>query len=97
LAYDIAFGNGLTLTPRVDVSHIGEAQAALWSEPWVTLQARTLTNAQVTLEPTSKKWSAVLWVTNASDKHYVAGIQNNATLYYAGAPRQYGLRVNYSF
>jgi len=97
VAYDIGFGNGLTLTPRVDVSHIGEAQAALWSEPWVTLQARTLTNAQLTLEPTSKKWAAVLWVTNASDKHYVAGIQNNATLYYAGAPRQYGLRVNYSF
>jgi len=97
LAYDIALGAGFTLTPRVDISHIGESQAALWSEPWVTLQARTLTNALLTLEPDSKKWSAALWVTNASDKHYVAGIQNNATLYYAGAPRQYGLRVKYNF
>jgi iron complex outermembrane receptor protein len=97
LAYDIAIGEGLTLTPRVDISHISETQAALWDTPLETLKARTLTNALLTLEPTSKKWSAALWVTNASDKHYVAGIQNNATLYYAGAPRQYGLRVKYSF
>jgi iron complex outermembrane receptor protein len=97
LAYDIAIGEGLTLTPRVDVSHISETQAALWDTPLETLKARTLTNALLTLEPASKKWSAALWVTNVSDKHYVAGIQNNATLYYAGAPRQYGLRVKYSF
>jgi iron complex outermembrane receptor protein len=97
LAYDIAIGDGLTLTPRVDISHISETQAALWDTPLETLKARTLTNALLTLEPTSKKWSAALWATNLSDKHYVAGIQNNATLYYAGAPRQYGLRVKYSF
>jgi iron complex outermembrane receptor protein len=97
LSYDIPVGAGLTLTPRVDVSHLGEAQAALWSEPWVTLKARTLTNGLLTLEPDSKKWSAALWVTNASNKTYVAGIQNNATLYYAGAPRQYGLRVKFNF
>jgi iron complex outermembrane receptor protein len=97
LAYDIPVGDGATLTPRVDVSHISETQAALWDTPLETLKARTLTNALLTLEPASKKWSAALWVTNVSDKHYVAGIQNNATLYYAGAPRQYGLRVKYSF
>ncbi len=97
LAYDIAIGDGLTLTPRVDISHISETQAALWDTPLETLKARTLMNALLTLEPTSKKWSAALWATNLSDKHYVAGIQNNATLYYAGAPRQYGLRVKYSF
>jgi iron complex outermembrane receptor protein len=97
LAYDIGLGAGLTLTPRVDVSHIGNSQAALWSEPWVTLQSRTLVNGMLTLQPASKKWSAALWITNAGDKDYVAGIQNNATLYYAGAPRQYGVRVKYNF
>ena len=97
LAYDIGLGGGFTLTPRVDVSHIGSSQAALWSEPWVTLHSRTLVNGLLTLQPESNKWSAALWITNAGDKDYVAGIQNNATLYYAGAPRQYGVRMKYNF
>jgi len=31
------------------------------------------------------------------DKEYIAGIQNNATLYYAAPPGQYGLRFKYNF
>jgi iron complex outermembrane receptor protein len=97
LAYDFLIGGDFTLTPRVDVSHISETQAALWDTPLETLKARTLTNALLTLEPGSKKWSASLWATNLSDLHYVSGIQNNATLYYAGAPRQFGVRGKYNF
>lgn len=51
----------------------------------------------ITLTPGSDKWSASLWSTNVTDKHYVAGIQNNATLCYAGAPRFYGARVSFNF
>lgn len=96
LAYDFRF-NGYTLTPRADVSHIAETQGALWDSPMVTLPERTLVNAQVTLGPASGKWLAVLWGTNVTDKHYIGGIQNNATLFYAAPPAQYGLRVRYSF
>jgi iron complex outermembrane receptor protein len=97
LAYDIPLGSGFLLTPRVDVSSISETQAALWDSPMVTLAARTLVNGLLTLEPVSKKWSAQFWITNAADKHYVAGIQNNATLYYAAPPRQLGVRLKYNF
>ena len=96
MAYDFKLGN-FTLTPRVDVSHMDETQAALWSEPQVTLPSRTLLNAQLTLEPDSATWSAVLWGTNVTDKQYIAGIQNNATLYYAAPPRQFGFRFKYNF
>jgi len=97
LAYDIPIGPGYTLTPRVDISSISETQAALWDSPKVTLEARTLVNGLLTLQPSSQKWSTQFWITNAADKHYVAGIQNNATLYYAAPPRQLGLRVKYNF
>jgi iron complex outermembrane receptor protein len=96
LAYAIPLGD-LSLTPRVDVSYSGETQGALWDSPLVTIQARTLVNGQLTLTPASDRWSAELWVTNARDKHYVSGIQNNATLYYAAPPRQYGLRAKFNF
>lgn len=94
IAYDLKLGT-LTLTPRLDYSHVDETQAALWDSPLVTLQARDLLNAQVSLAPDSDRWSAVLWGTNVTDKHYIAGIQNNATLFYAAPPAQYGLRLTF--
>jgi iron complex outermembrane receptor protein len=96
MAYDFKLGT-LTLTPRVDFSHVDETQAALWDTPMVTLPSRDLINAQVALRPDSGKWSAVLWGTNITDEHYISGIQNNATLYYAAPPGQYGLRVKFKF
>jgi iron complex outermembrane receptor protein len=96
LAYDIPLGS-VTLTPRVDYSHIDETQAALWDTPMVTLEARDLVNAQIMLVPESNRWSAVLWGTNITDEEYISGIQNNATLYYAAPPAQYGLRLKFNF
>ena len=96
IAYDIPIGD-FTLTPRVDYSHVDATQAALWDTDRETLDSRDLVNAQVTLFPASNKWSATLWGTNLTDKQYIAGIQNNATLYYAAPPGQYGLRFKYNF
>lgn len=95
-AYEIPLGN-FTLTPRVDYSHVDATQGALWDTDLVTLDSRDLVNMQIQLLPSSEKWSATLWGTNVGDREYIAGIQNNATLYYAGAPAQYGLRVKYNF
>ena len=96
IAYDFAFGE-YTLTPRVDFSHQDETQAALWPDPQVTLEERDLINAQLTFGPDSGTWSAVLWGTNITDEHYISGIQNNGTLYYAAPPAQYGLRLKFNF
>ncbi|MDP9198328.1 MAG: TonB-dependent receptor [Pseudomonadota bacterium] len=95
-AYEIPLGD-FTLTPRIDYAHVDATQGALWDTDLVTLDSRDLVNMQIQLLPTSGKWSATLWGTNVGDREYIAGIQNNATLYYAGAPAQYGLRVKYNF
>jgi len=42
-------------------------------------------------------WYAEAWSTNLTDKEYVAAIQNLGSLYYAGPPRQSGIRVGYNF
>ena len=96
VGYEISLP-GATLVPRVDYSYLSETQGALWDSPLVTIQSRGLMNVQLSLNSTSETWSAVLWGTNVTDKEYVAGIQNNGTLRYAGAPRQYGLRIRYNF
>jgi iron complex outermembrane receptor protein len=85
------------LTPRVDVAHTSETQAALWDNPMQTLEDRTLVNGLLTFAPDSNRWKIEGWITNATDKHYIAGIQNNATLYYAAPPRQYGVRAQFNF
>jgi iron complex outermembrane recepter protein len=96
LAHDFLF-SGYDFQPRIDVSYVDETQTKLWDSPLVKLDSRTLTNLQMVLTTPSKKWTATLWATNVFDKEYVAGIQNLASLYYAGRPREYGLRLRFNY
>jgi iron complex outermembrane receptor protein len=88
---------GFTLTPRADVSYVSDLRSKLWDTPLVEIGERTLVNARLTLAAPNDKWSATFWATNVFDEGYVAGIQNLATLYYAGRPLEYGFRVRYNF
>ena len=100
VAYDFALTGalaGYTLTPRIDVSYVSDTQSKLWDTPLVTIPERTIANVQVVLDAPSDKWSATFWMTNAFDERYVAGIQNLASLYYAGRPQEFGLRLKYNF
>jgi iron complex outermembrane receptor protein len=96
-SFELGGSNGYVLTPRVDVSHVSDTQSKLWDTPLVTIEERTLLNARVVLEAPGSRWSATLWGTNLTDEEYVAGIQNLATLYYAGRPIEYGLSFKYNF
>jgi iron complex outermembrane receptor protein len=87
--------SSMTITPRVDVAYIEHTQAGLFDVGRIRLDSRTLVNAQILFDFGATK--ATLWATNALDEVYIAGIQNNGSLFYAGAPRQYGLRVSHSF
>ena len=89
--------NDYMLTPRVDLSYVDDTQTKLWDTPLVKLDSRFLVNARLVLGAPDDKWSATLWSTNVFDKGYVAGIQNLATLFYAGRPREYGLSFRYNF
>jgi len=89
--------NGSTLTPRVDYGYVGDAKAELFDEPEFDLEARGLVNLNVRWDQGNGPWYAVLWGTNLTDKEYVAAIQNVGSLYYAGPPRQYGVRFGRNF
>lgn len=97
IAYGLRLNNGFRLIPRIDVAHQSDTQASLFQNPQFTLDARTLINAQVVLAPESEKWSLTFWGNNVTDQLYIGGIQNNATLYYAGAPRTFGVRFKYNY
>jgi outer membrane receptor protein involved in Fe transport len=74
---------------------VAKTQAELFDDPEFTIAAHGLLNAQMRWE--MGNWYAVAWATNLTDKGYIAAIQNTGSLYYAGAPRQFGLRVGYNF
>lgn len=89
--------SGYTLTPRGDISHVSETQSKLWDTPLVKIEDRTLVNARLVLMAPNEKWTGTFWATNVFDKRYVAGIQNLATLYYAGRPLEFGFNLKYNF
>jgi iron complex outermembrane receptor protein len=94
--YQFKFGNGGTLAPRLDYGYITDTQAELFDHPQYKLQSRGLLNARIRYQ-SGGSWYAEAWATNLTDKEYVAAIQNLGSLYYAGAPRQSGVRVGWNF
>ena len=96
VSYAFTFAGGSTLVPRLDYGYITDSQAELFDEPEFHLQARGLLNLRVRWE-SGGPWYAEAWSTNLTDKEYVAAIQNLGSLYYAGPPRQSGIRVGYNF
>lgn len=93
--YAIPIGADVSLTPRVDFSHIASTFGTLFQNEALgdRLEARDILNAQLTL--VAGDWSISAFGTNLLDQHYVAAINGARRL--AGAPRQYGIRVSRSF
>lgn len=94
-SYEIALGNGDTLTPRVNYGHVGSQWATLFERPdrGDLLEARNIVNAQVAWNHGS--WTVTAYGTNLTNQHYVAALNSN--LDFAGAPRQYGIKVQKVF
>ena len=84
-----------TLTPRMDYGHIGPQWGTLFEDRALgdRLQTRNLLNAQVAYEIAT--WKVTGYGTNLNNEHYISAVANG--LRYAGAPRQYGVRVSKSF
>jgi iron complex outermembrane receptor protein len=97
VAYNFEFANGSTLVPRVDYGWIDDTFGELFQEPEFALESRGLVNLRIRWDNAAKTWYAEAWATNLLDKEYVAAIQNLGSLYYAGAPRQSGVRIGFNF
>lgn len=95
LSYDAQLGNGMTVTPRVDVSSQSKQSGSLIVAPNTRLPGRVLVNAGLRLE--RNKWYVDLFGSNLTDKRYVAGIQDLGNIWYPGAPRQFGIKAGLNF
>ena len=94
--YALTLGEGLTLTPRVDYSHISAVWGTLFENAALGdyLGERNIINTQLTLAEAA--WSIAGYATNLTDQHYIGSITSNR-LRLPGAPRQFGVRVSTTF
>ncbi|HUZ12593.1 MAG TPA: TonB-dependent receptor [Caulobacteraceae bacterium] len=96
-SYDIELPNGAILTPHVDYSYI----AGQWATPFQRfgeyLGPRNLVNAELAYQ--QDKWRLALFATNAFNLRYIAAVNVGLPfeLRYAGAPAQYGVRLERRF
>lgn len=83
------------VTPRINYAHVSSQWATLFENAarGDQLGSRNLTGAQLDVEHGDV--SATLYATNLTDRHYISAVTSG--LRYAGAPRQYGLRVTKFF
>src|SRR3569623_461342 len=93
--YALARGEHDTITPRVNFGHVGAQWATLFEAAALgaRLQERNILNAQ--LEWKHDTWAVTAYATNLTDQHYPGAL--NSGLYFAGAPRQYGVKVFKTF
>lgn len=94
IEYDFAIGQG-TLTPRIDYSHISDSWASIFANPALGdhLEERDIVNAQITYA--QGDWRLQAYSTNLTDLEYIASVKTGQR--YAGAPRQYGVRLTRNF
>ena len=92
--YAFNLGAG-TLTPRIDYSHISETFVSIFANEALgdRLEERDIINAQLTYE--QDDWRLQAYSTNLGDLEYIASVK--AGQRYAGAPRQYGIRLTRNF
>jgi iron complex outermembrane receptor protein len=87
----------VTLTPRIDYSYTSGQWATPFQRFGEFLPERNLVNAQLQLA--YRDWLGTFYVTNATDLHYVlaSNVGIPFSLRYAGAPRQFGIRLERKF
>lgn len=89
--YDLKLSDTDTITPRVNYGHVGAQWASLFENPALgdRLEQRDILNAQ--LAWTHGTLSLTAYATNLTNQHYAAAL--NSGLYFAGPPRQYGIKA----
>ncbi|WP_213978970.1 TonB-dependent receptor [Sphingomonas sp. dw_22] len=89
--YEIKLGEKDKIIPRANYGHVGAQWATLFENPALgdRLEDRNILNAQLAWQHES--WTLTAYATNLTDQHYPAAL--NSGLYFAGAPRQYGVKL----
>ena len=89
--YEFRIGTSDKIIPRANFGHVGAQWATLFenSSAGDRLSDRNILNAQLAWEHGT--WTVTGYATNLTDQHYVGAL--NSGLNFAGAPRQYGVKV----
>ena len=90
---------GGKLIPSVRVSHQGEYYTTYFQYDYNLTPSKTLVDVFLAYEA-EKNWRLELYARNAGDEEYIARAQGGTDAignYLLGAPRQVGLKLNYSF
>ncbi|MEO5493547.1 MAG: TonB-dependent receptor [Sphingomonas sp.] len=89
--YTFKLPSGDSITPRANFGYVGDQWATLFQNVsrGDKLDARKILNAQIAY--THGTLTITAYGTNLTDQHYVAAL--NSGLYFAGSPRQYGIKV----
>ena len=90
-SYEFELANADTITPRVNYGHVGSQWATLFEDAsrGDLLEDRNVVNAQLAWR--HKSFTVTAYATNLTDQHYPGAL--NSGLYFAGPPRQYGVKV----
>jgi len=99
IQYDFDVG-GMTLTPRAQVSYIGEQLATPFPDPATIVPSRTVADIRLILTA-NDVWQVEGFFNNVFDETYIAVQLQDASSAQGGMifgpPRHYGLRLRYSF
>lgn len=95
VGYTFGLPNGDKLTPRMNYAHVGPQWATLFDNRTYgdRIGVRNLLGGQ--FELTHGAYVVTLYGTNLTDLHYEAAMNSN--LRFAGAPRQFGVRLMRAF
>ena len=93
--YVARLGGANTLTPSLNYSHIGREWSTLFDDAALGdhLEDRNLLSGQLAFQ--HGDWTITGYGTNLTDQHYVSAIISG--IRFAGAPRQYGIRLAKNF
>lgn len=93
--YQFVLDDKNKITPRLNFGHVGSQWATLFENPALgdRLGDRNILNAQLAWGHGS--WTVTAYATNLTDQHYVGALNSN--LYFAGSPRQFGVKVLKTF
>ncbi|QAY76415.1 TonB-dependent receptor [Sphingosinicella sp. BN140058] len=98
--YAFALGNDVTLTPRVQWSHVTSQIGTPFPSAFSEIPGRDVIDARLTLD-FGDRYRLEAFVNNLTDELYIASqIQNASSAnggYVFGAPRQYGVRGTVRF
>ena len=95
--YKFLLGGAVALTPRLNYAYVsGQYTNLTYSEVTDYLPAHGLLSALLTVDVSDFQVQG--YTTNLTDKIYRSGQGlNNGNYYFYGAPRQYGVRIQYNF